>query len=561
MTHFLDIAFPDGLDASAEQLLNSFESAWNSGIPNLEVFLAQHADQYESASVPQQVAILAELIMVDMERRWRIAPCKPSNAAPTGNLQDIAFPSVEQYAAAFPIVGACEDVLADLACHEFQIRGVPPSIEDYMHRFNGLAPTMLVPRLRDIAKQHVVEIGKAQAENTTVNDPGSTAGEQDDYDSATSTLVEDWSLTLSDADTVHATDPMGLPRRIRNYELINPIRAGSMGQVWLARQVGCNRLVAVKMILSGQFATPFEKERFLNEAETLGALQHPNIVAMHDYGEAANVCFYAMDLNRHGDLADWLRNGAMEPRTAAQVVSKIARAVAHAHEHQIIHRDLKPANVLMTEDGQPKVTDFGLAKRLDSSSRHTLNEGPLGTPAYMPPEQIDRTQSTVGVASDVYSIGAILYHAITGQPPFHAASVAETLRQVLEDEPVHPSHIDCRIPRDLAEIANKCLQKDSQHRYASAAQLADELDRFVRGEVIEEPRKIQPGRTATQLRRLPSIALSIAVLGTFAVMMVSFLWGLIATTAVIGALSRTRPWWRIPVDFMRRVSLDRRGSR
>lgn len=482
MTHFLDIAFPNGLDSTADQLLNSFEGAWNSGIPDLESFLAQHSSQFDKASVPQQVAILAELIMVDMERRWRFAPLEAAQADATDNRHAIAFPSVEQYAEAFPIMGACEDVLADLACHEFQIRALPPSIEEYVRRFNGLAPTALVPRLRDIASKRDGQLEKSRAEKTTEADETSANG---DYDPAISTHVPSWSNTLADSAGARRTGPLGLPSRIQDYELIKPIRAGSMGQVWLARHVGFDRLVAVKLILSGQFATQTEKARFLNEAKTLDELQHPNIIAMHDYGEEANLCFYSMDLNEHGDLSDWLSDGALEPESAARIVAQIARAIAHAHEHQIIHRDLKPANVLMSEDGQPKVTDFGLAKRLDSPSTQTFTEGPLGTPAYMPPEQVEFNCGDVGVEADVYALGAILYHAITGQPPFQASSVAETLRQVVEDEPVRPSDINQQVPSELEAITQKCLQKNAQDRFGSAAELAEELDRFVCGEAVE----------------------------------------------------------------------------
>jgi tetratricopeptide (TPR) repeat protein/tRNA A-37 threonylcarbamoyl transferase component Bud32 len=306
--------------------------------------------------------------------------------------------------------------------------------------------------------------------------------------------------------------PDGALRSFGDYELLQELARGGMGVVFKARQRKLNRVVALKMILAGQLASPADVQRFYCEAEAAAQLDHPGIVPVYEVGEQQGQHFFSMGYVEGGSLAGRVKDGPLPPREAAALVRKIAEAVAYAHGHGIIHRDLKPANVLLDHDGQPRVTDFGLAKRLTGDSQLTGTGQVMGTPSYMPPEQAQGRIQDIGPASDVYSLGAILYCLLTGRPPFQAASVMETLRHVLEREPVAPRQLNPGVDRDLETICLKCLEKQSAKRYAGAAALAEDLRRHAAGESILA-RPIGSGeRLWRWCRRNPRLAGAVAVI-------------------------------------------------
>lgn len=276
-------------------------------------------------------------------------------------------------------------------------------------------------------------------------------------------------------------------RYFGDYELLEEIARGGMGVVYRARQVSLNRVVAVKMMLAGTLADESAVRRFRQEAEAAAKLDHPHIVPVFEVGEHHGQQYFSMGLVEGKSLAAKLLGGPLPPREAAELIEQVARAVQYAHEQGVIHRDLKPANVLLDGQGRPRVTDFGLAKLASREQSLTETGQMLGTPGYMPPEQVDG--KPVGPQADVYGLGAILYALLAGRPPFQAATPMETMLQVLSAEPVAPRTLNPSIPRDLDTIVRKSLEKWPEWRYASAAELADELQRFLTGEPIRARRR------------------------------------------------------------------------
>ena len=315
-------------------------------------------------------------------------------------------------------------------------------------------------------------------------------------------------------------------RYFGNYELIEEIARGGMGAVFKARQMPLNRIVAVKMLLSGQFAGEDFVKRFRVEAEAAANLQHPNIVAIHEVGEHQGQHYFSMDYVEGTSLADLVRENPLPPSRAAAYLKTIAEAVHYAHQRGVLHRDLKPSNVLIDASDQPRVTDFGLAKRMvrtgstasDSSSETITDAGErvptddltltgqlLGTPRYMSPEQAQGRRDLT-VATDIYSLGAMLFHLLTGRPPFVADSFEGVLSQLQNNEPVSPRLLNAGLPRDLETICLKCLEKDPRKRYASVQELADELGRVL----SDEPIHARPVAPIEKLwrwcRRKPALA-------------------------------------------------------
>jgi WD40 repeat protein/predicted Ser/Thr protein kinase len=272
--------------------------------------------------------------------------------------------------------------------------------------------------------------------------------------------------------------------RVGHFELLEEIGRGGMGVVYKARQVNLGRTVALKMILSGEFADPHEVERFRAEAEAAARLQHPNIVPLYEVGEEDSRHFFAMALIEGPDLHEVLRDGPLPPREAARLIQRVAEAVHYAHSQGIIHRDLKPGNILLDGQGEPHITDFGLARRRDANSRLTETGQIVGTVGFIPPEQARERVDEIGPASDVYTLGALLYKCLTGRPPFQAADPIEALRQAVDNDPVPPRLLSPGVPRDLETLCLKCLEKEPRRRFASAQALADELARYLRGEPI-----------------------------------------------------------------------------
>jgi eukaryotic-like serine/threonine-protein kinase len=305
--------------------------------------------------------------------------------------------------------------------------------------------------------------------------------------------------------------------RFGDYELIEEIARGGMGVVWKARQLSLNRMVAVKLMLSGAFAQPEFVRRFRTEAEAAASLQHPNIVAIHEIGEHEGQPFFSMDYVEGQNLAQLVRDGPLPARRTAGYLKTIAEAVHYAHEHQILHRDLKPSNILIDAVDQPRITDFGLAKRLTSdlapnTSDLTLTGQVLGSPNYLPPEQAEARHDHVGPASDVYSLGAVLYWLLTARAPFQAATVADTLHQVRTADPVSPRLLNPSVPRDLDTICLKCLEKEIPRRYSTAQELADELGQFLRNEPIRARPLGAMGKAVRWCKRNPLLAVSLAAL-------------------------------------------------
>jgi serine/threonine protein kinase len=275
------------------------------------------------------------------------------------------------------------------------------------------------------------------------------------------------------------------PPAIPGYEFTGTLGEGGMGVVFRARDIDLDRPVAIKMVLADVYDRPDRLLRFHLEACAAAGLSHANIVPIFDFGQADGRPYLVMELVEGGSLADRLKAGPADPAWAAGVVEQVARAVHHIHAHRLIHRDLKPANVLLTTDGNPKVTDFGLAKRLAGDDpRLTDRDTVVGTACYMSPEQARGGAAALGPATDVYALGAILYECLTGRPPFCARTYALTLTQVLTEDPRRPADLVPGLPADLEAVALKCLEKDPARRYPAAAEVADDLARFLRGESV-----------------------------------------------------------------------------
>jgi hypothetical protein len=292
---------------------------------------------------------------------------------------------------------------------------------------------------------------------------------------------------------------------VPGYEILRELGRGGMGVVYQARQTGLGRVVALKMILAGGYAGEAELARFRTEAEAIARLQHPNIVQIHEVGEHAGLPYFALEFCAGGSLEKKLAGTPLPPREAAALVETLARAVHAAHQKGILHRDLSPGNVLLTEEGTPKISDFGLAKKLGEAGQ-TASGAVLGTPSYMAPEQAGGKSKEVGPEADTYALGAILYECLTGRPPFKAATALDTLLQVAADEPVPPKQLQSKVPRDLETICLKCLRKEPARRYRSAEKLADDLRRFLAGEPIRARPVGGLERAGKWVRRNPALA-------------------------------------------------------
>ena len=299
---------------------------------------------------------------------------------------------------------------------------------------------------------------------------------------------------------------------VPGYEVEAVLGRGGMGIVFRARQLRLGRLVALKMALAGSYAGLHERERFRREAEAVAALRHPNVVQIYDAGEWAGRSYFTMEFIEGGSLAQRLAGVPQPGRQAAALLATLAGAMHAAHQRGIVHRDLKPANIMFMLDGTPKVTDFGLAQRLEGIEGLTLTGVPIGTPSYMAPEQAQGQSRAVGPAADVYALGAILYELLTGRPPFRAETPAETVLQVIDQEPVPPARLNAKVPRDLETICLKCLQKEPHKRYAGAAELADDLVRFGNGQPIAARRSSPAARLWRWGRRNPTAAALIVTL-------------------------------------------------
>jgi eukaryotic-like serine/threonine-protein kinase len=307
-----------------------------------------------------------------------------------------------------------------------------------------------------------------------------------------------------------ATKFLGELPEIPGYEVQEVLGHGGMGVVYRARHIRLNRSIAVKMLLNGVHASSESRERFLREAKAVAGLRHPSIVQVHDMGDLNGQPYFTMEFVEGGTLAQKLAGTPQASRHAASLLEILADAVQAAHQNGIVHRDLKPANILLTADGAPKISDFGLARRLDGEAGLTWTGATLGTPSYMAPEQAEGRPILLGPAVDIYALGAILYELLTGRPPFRAESAALTVRQVLCQDAEPPSRLNGKVPRDLEVICLKCLRRDPQLRYASAAALTQDLRHFLQGEAIAARPEGRWARWGRRIRRHPFVSMAAA---------------------------------------------------
>jgi eukaryotic-like serine/threonine-protein kinase len=311
---------------------------------------------------------------------------------------------------------------------------------------------------------------------------------------------------LEDRDEV-GRGPVLSEMDLDDYELLNEIGRGGQGVVYRARQKSLNRTVALKIIGVGRWATESHLKRFRLEAEAAASLNHPFIVPIHDIRERGGYCYFSMNLVEGGQLDEVVRHGPVPPRRAGELIAKLARTVHHAHEHGILHRDIKPGNVLLDAEGEPHLTDFGLARLVESDSTVTRTTDCLGTPSYMAPEQA-RGNNGMTRAADIYGLGAVLYQLLAGRPPFVGETTYETVRLLLETEAREPRLLNPKVDRDISTICMKCLEKDPARRYASALALAEDLERWLRREPIKAFRSGLVSRSSKWLRRNPTRAVA-----------------------------------------------------
>ena len=448
------------------------------------------------------------------EAEWRGAlsgGCRP-------RLEDFVAGAFELHRAALLLELLAVEILFRRHC------GETPTLEEYQQRFPWLPPHWLATL-----------DATAACENATLAAPnrqgaleGTAAGRD--------------SQTPADFGSPAAV-PLG---RWGNYELLEEIGRGGMGVVYRARQLSLNRVVALKMILAGTHAGTEESVRFFQEAEFVAQLRHPNIVQVYEFGIHLGQPFFSMEFVEGGSLEGRLHGQPQPFGQAASLIETLAEAIHTAHAQGIIHRDLKPANILLTADGTPKITDFGLAKH--NSSGLTVTGAVMGTPSYMAPEQAQGMPHSTGPAADTYALGAVLYEMLTGRPPFKAGSSWATVEMVLSSEPVPCRQLNAQVPRDLETIVLKCLRKEPGQRYATALELAEDLARFGAGQPIRA-RPVGPvERLFKWGRRNPQIALLTTS--------VAFLLFVLTLVSIMTAAS-----WRTQRDHARATELQRRTER
>ena len=492
-----------------ETLRRQFEATWLHGQPvPIDRFLPDH-------DTPSYLATLVELVHIELEFAWKTwsARCHGAETHVPGETE-VRPPPIESYLERFAELDRPE-VLRQLVLQEYYLRkrfDDQPLLEEYQRRFPDLA----------LSEQTWIEA----------------------------------SLPDSGAPPVLPVIDEKLPRFLGNYKLLARLGHGGMGVVYRAYQPQTDRYVALKVIRNDQPATgpPDSKsslvERFRHEARAAARLEHENIVRVYDVGEIGGQQFYAMRFVDGRSLAELLQDGPLAAKQAAAYLESVARAVQSAHEMDVLHRDLKPQNILIDgKTDRPLVADFGLAKVPTTDSDITRAGEVVGTPSYMAPEQA-RDAAHVTAAADVYSLGATLYHAITGRPPFQAATAVETLRQAIDDEPLPPSRLVPSLDRDMETICLKCLQKEPARRYVSAGALADDLARYLRGEpILARPLGVV-GRSVRWCRRNPLTAAWVAAATFFlCVALVASLVGYLTTSAALTLSEENYRQAREAVDY------------
>jgi serine/threonine protein kinase len=461
----------------------------------------------------------------------------------------------------------------DVICRRFEAdwsAGRNPRIDDHLAEFPGEGQPALRVELealeRELEEKELNRESLADratvppstiAEAATIA-PGSVGrvpipGEADFsvHEQATLTPRPDATVDLGSSTSARpdSTEPACV-RYFGDYEIIRELARGGMGIVFEARQVSRNRPVALKMILAGQLANETDVRRFYFEAEAVANLDHPGIVPIYEVGRHHEQHYFSMRLVEGGSLAREVPRFRDDPKTAARLLTTVARAVHHAHQRGILHRDLKPSNVLLDREGRPHVTDFGLAKRVETDSGLTQSGAIMGTPSYMAPEQVAGDQHLTP-AADVYGLGAILYELLTGRPPFRAETPMDTLLQVMERLPAPPRLMNPNVERDLETICLKCLEKDPQRRYADAEALALDLERYLSGEAISAKSINWLDRVDSALRR-SQYDVQFRAYGPM-------LWGfafvvLLAEIVLNLVILTNQPIWLIPLIQLSRVA-------
>ncbi len=323
-------------------------------------------------------------------------------------------------------------------------------------------------------------------------------------------LFPSTALGLSEVQRMSVESEVRRLPQIPGYEVKSIEGRGGVGVVYRARHLLLDRTVAIKMLLSGEFAGAAERKRFQREALAVARLSHPHVVQIHDLGEWEGRPYFTMEFVEGGTLAHKLDGAPVPAAKAAAMIGTLAEAMQAAHEAGIVHRDLKPSNILLTAEGIPKISDFGLARCFGGEGTMSNSEVHIGTPSYMAPEQAVGKASDIGPEADIYALGAILYEMLTGRPPFRGESPTETIRQLLNEEPVGPSRLNARVPRDLETICVQCLRKDPKRRYGSAAAMAEDIGRFERSEPISARRAGIVERAGKWARRRPALAAMVA---------------------------------------------------
>jgi WD40 repeat protein len=440
-------------------------------------------DAYLRKAGQLTTAQIADVLRVDQRERWRLGE----------------RPRAEDYLKRYPALEDDPEKAFDLVYNEVLLleeRGEAPDLGTCLERF----PEFEVLLREQFALHEALEAESAGADDAPAADEASERTQPPATDAFR------WS-----------------DRSVHGYQLLRQIGSGGMGVVYEAKQLGLLRRVALKMIQGGAHAAPEHRDRFRSEAAAAARLHHPNIVEIYEVGELDGCPYIAMEYVDGGSLAQQLSSEPQPARSAARLVQTLAGAVEHAHQHGVVHRDLKPANVLMTMAGVAKVADFGLAKCGDEDLEPTRSGTILGSPCYIAPEQAAGQVRDIGPAADVYSLGAILYEMLTGNPPFRSSTALETLQRVRTDEPTRPTRSNPGIPRDLETICLKCLEKLPVRRYGSALALAEELGRFLDGAPIQARPLRAPARLWRWCRRKPALAgaLGFAVLALLTTVAVS----------------------------------------
>jgi serine/threonine-protein kinase len=459
--------------ARLEDIVERFEEALRRGD-------GPDPDQYLPAEDDLRRAVLVELVHAELEHRL-----KAGEAA-----------RVEEYLRRYPDLAQDSSAVVELILAEREQRSLregPVPIAEYLERF-----------------EHYSEALRLQWDVQPVKGPPGAAP----------------AISGTRTDAAPTPPPEAGPSwpTLPGYEILGELGRGAMGVVYRARHLALKRTVALKMILAGAHAGPDQLARFRTEAETVARVQHAGIVNIFDIGEHQGLPYLALEYVEGGSLAQRLQGSPQPARQAAEMMARLAEAVHHAHQRGVLHRDLKPANVLLSADGTPKITDFGLAKQLDAAAGQTASGAILGTPSYMAPEQAGGKGRQIGPAADVWGLGAILYELLTGRPPFRAETPLDTLLQVMSDQVVPPTHLRPDCPRDLEAVCLKCLQKQPQQRYASAAALEEDLLSFLAGKPVQAPQRPDRGsKRRGPRRRLVVRVVAISALSLAAVALVAVL--------------------------------------